>query len=152
MSVDFEFRNAKNPYSYEGIPKYQEIENMIIVGRIPGLKHKPQKKGEILVPKSDEWFHIMFDKGQFTVYNINNLPLLTLWGSGQNLHEAKEAINKVAKRYKGVVVLNELDDGLHWENTKAKRYVSPALKPIRAEKGMTKYRPALTKDIAKLFK
>lgn len=152
MSVDFEFRNAQNPYSYEGIPTYQEIENMIIVGRIPGLKHKSQTKGEMTIPKSDRWFHIIFAKGQFTVYNINNLPLLTLWGSGQNIHEAKEAINKVAKRYKGVVVLNELEDGLHWENTKAKHYINPALKPIRAAKGTKLYQPKLSKDIAKLFK
>lgn len=109
MSVDWEFRNKKYPWSNEGTPTLSQLKKIFLSGKIPNVKVMGLHKNDVGSKKfkgfrvdcgGDCWLH---------VYEIGDTPLIKM------LHfdhaEKANSILKSIANITGCTVLNDLEHG-----------------------------------------
>lgn len=110
MSVDFEFRNKKNPLSYEGTPSYEQVKKVFKSGKIKGCKidriELGRQGGEatfVVNCGGDCWLY---------VHNLSKGTLVTMPHFDQ-YERADQVVKQVAKIF-NCTVLNDLEDSPYW--------------------------------------
>ena len=109
MSVDFEFRNKKNPLSYEGTPSYEQVKKVFKSGKIHGCKidriEKNVKGAESVVINcgGDCWIYVI---------DVGGSPIITM-PHFDHYERADQVVKQVAKIF-NCTALNDLEDSPYW--------------------------------------
>jgi len=109
MSVDFEFRNKKNPLLYDGTPSYEQVKKVFKSGKIRGCKidriERNAKGAEEFVVNcgGDCWIYVI-DVGGSTLITMPHFD---------HVERADQVLKQVAKIF-NCTVLNDLEDSPYW--------------------------------------
>jgi len=109
MSVDFEFRNKKNPLSYEGTPSYSDVKKLFKSGKIKGTKIDKIEKNA----KGKESFSVNCGEECYIfIYDVGGQAFAVM-PHFDNVLRADKVLQQVAKIF-GCIVLNDLEGSPYW--------------------------------------
>jgi hypothetical protein len=121
MSVDFEFRNKKNPLSYDGTPSYEQVKKVFKSGKIRGCKVDRTEIGRngkesnfVVNCGGDCWLYVI---------DVGKYPLITMPHFDQ-YERADQVVKQIAKIF-NCTVINDLEDSPYWSQQSYEKSKSP---------------------------
>lgn len=116
MSVDFEFRNKKNPLSYEGTPSYSAVKKLFKSGTINGTKIDKIETNA----KGKESFSVNCGGGCYIyVYDVSGTASVVM-PHFDHMERADKVLQQVAKHF-DCIVLNDLEGSPYWSQEDYKK-------------------------------